>query len=89
MIIQFQVSPELQQFLKGVGSPTTANVQWDTTFDASGLPTLPSNPATLKSIMFSMSGFTADATPLAEYNIYIQNIDGSSVQPVTTPRGVS
>lgn len=88
MITQFTLSPELQQFLSGIESKAFTNVVWDITFEGTA-PTLPSNPATIRrSLLFSRLSFTEEATPVEEYNCFIQNLDGSFETSVSTPRGL-
>lgn len=86
MINQFLVPPELQQFLSGVQSKALVNVVWDQTFTDGFI--LPTNPSTVKRVLlFSMSGYSADATPNPlEYNCYVENLDGTTVTAITTPR---
>lgn len=89
MITQFQVSPELQQFLQGIQSPRLVNVIWDASLNAADLPTLPTNPSsTRRSLIFDKGIFTTGATVTLEYNVFIQNTDGTNMTQVSTPRGV-
>lgn len=88
MIRQFHVPAELQQFLSGVESKALINVVWDITFPGDA-PLIPTNPnTTRRALMFSRIGEDAAATPDSEFNCYLANVDGSSEQPVTTPRGL-
>lgn len=85
---QYPLSSELQAFLSGIESNSMTNVLWNVTF-TDDAPALPSNPtAVRRSLMFSRLDWTDDATPTEEYNAYIQNLDGSSEQPVSVPRGL-
>lgn len=87
MLRQFQVSPELQQFLSGIESKALADVTWDVTFPGEA-PLLPVNPSgTRRSLMFSRSGDDGLATPADEFNCWLANLDFSNEQEVTFPRG--
>jgi hypothetical protein len=82
MIIQYTLSPELQQFLSGLQSKAVANVVFDATFSGDP-PTLPSNPSTVRrSIMISR----LDSTP--EFNCFIKNMDGSGEIEISNPRSI-
>ncbi len=85
---QFTLSSELQQFLSGLQSKALANVVFSISF-VGDAPTLPSNPSTVRrSLMFSKLSYTLDATPTAEFNCFIQNLDGTLSSSVSVPRGI-
>lgn len=88
MINQFIVAPELQQFLTGVSSKSLTNVIWDVTFPGTA-PVLPTNPNSVRRIlMFDKQVPSNDATPRLEYNCFIENLDGSRQQTLTTAREI-
>ena len=87
MLQQFTLSPELQQFVSGLQSKAVANVQFNIDFGDEEAPALPTNPNTVRrSLMFSKVDFTDEATPVEEYNCFIQNLDGTTETPVSVPR---
>lgn len=89
MADRFTVLPELQQYLSGVPSRALTNIIWNYSFP-DGDPALPTNPATVRrSLTFSKSAATDEASPLLEYNCYISNLDGTSENQITFPRGIS
>jgi hypothetical protein len=82
---QFTVSSELQQFLQGIGSKALTNVVWNTSF--TDPPVLPiSSVSVRRSIIFDKVMTTDFATPVDEYNCFIENLNGSDEMPVTSPR---
>lgn len=85
MIRQFVLSPELQQFVQGLQSKATANVEFNIDFGSEEAPAIPTNPNTVRrSLMFSK----VDPDNPTEYNAFIQNLDGSSETAVSVPRGL-
>lgn len=79
MLRQFQVTPELQQFLAGLGSKALTNVVWDLSF-VGDVPVLPLSPSSVRrSLFFSKFGG-------AEFDVLVKNLDGSNSVQVTGPR---
>ncbi len=89
MNTQFTLSPELQQFLSGLQGRAVTGVVWNVDFGDEEIPALPTNPNTIRrSLLFSKVDFTDEATPVEEYNCFIQTLDGLNSAPVSVPREI-
>ena len=87
MIQQFVVPDVLQQFLASLPSIALENVVWDANVTAS-VPNIPFNPAAVKRMLaFSKAAYSNEASPLLEYNCWLESLDMTYVAQMTFPRG--
>lgn len=84
MIRQFHVTPELQQFLSGLGSKALTNVLWNRSYLADS-PVLPLSPDSVRRALLYSHLDATQATP-TEFDVFLKNLDGTAAMQITRPR---